>query len=357
MTWAAIAAGVPAAEAAPEVAATATRVAALRHEALSFAADAVRAVVQWHRPVRWGGRVRPGPAGQLGLDPARFGEAMHALRNLPEPYPFGDVATLFDEHVSRFVPGAARWGTWKRLEASDVHEHLFGPLGLIDEAMLVVEDDGHVVAAISVYRRRRQGELGRDDLARLDELAPRIIDAFVRSHRLERELLPDVRGLVVLGGDGRVEMANEAAARWLALVDALGYGAGVAPLPPTIDGAVGALHAVGPAVAELMRLEGTDGEARYLVEVTAPEAPRRRRAVFLTDRQREVAAFASHGATVPEIARHLGLGRETVRAHLKEVYRRLGVSNRAELVKTLDGVAPQDPVASSRPRSRTPGTP
>lgn len=52
---------------------------------------------------------------------------------------------------------------------------------------------------------------------------------------------------------------------------------------------------------------------------------------LLTPRQRAVARAAARGATVPEMARDLGLGQETVRSHLREIYRRLAVRDRAQL--------------------------
>ncbi len=55
----------------------------------------------------------------------------------------------------------------------------------------------------------------------------------------------------------------------------------------------------------------------------------------LTPTQREVAARAAAGATVDEIAASLKTANNTVRSHIKEVYRRLDVANRVELVRAL----------------------
>lgn len=85
-----------------------------------------------------------------------------------------------------------------------------------------------------------------------------------------------------------------------------------------------------------------------LIDPSAPTAvrvlllaPRRQQrpswlqGVSLTPRQREVAELASYGATTDEIASHLGISPNTVRTHLKAVYRDLGVANRVELAATL----------------------
>jgi DNA-binding NarL/FixJ family response regulator len=55
----------------------------------------------------------------------------------------------------------------------------------------------------------------------------------------------------------------------------------------------------------------------------------------ITPRQREVAEFAAVGATVGEIAAQLGISLNTVRTHLKGVYRTLGVASRVELAYAM----------------------
>ena len=51
--------------------------------------------------------------------------------------------------------------------------------------------------------------------------------------------------------------------------------------------------------------------------------------------QRETVKYAAAGATLSEIAQALGRKPETVRTHLREAYRRLGVSSRLELARAL----------------------
>lgn len=55
----------------------------------------------------------------------------------------------------------------------------------------------------------------------------------------------------------------------------------------------------------------------------------------LTPRQLQVAKAAAAGESVPEFAARFGISRHTVRRHLEEVHRRLGISRRAELVRLL----------------------
>jgi DNA-binding CsgD family transcriptional regulator len=81
---------------------------------------------------------------------------------------------------------------------------------------------------------------------------------------------------------------------------------------------------------ELRPLVGEDGPRvlANLVPVTAARVPALAR---LSPTQATIARYAGSGATVPEIARTLDRSAETIRTHLREVYRRLGVTSRVEL--------------------------
>ena len=52
--------------------------------------------------------------------------------------------------------------------------------------------------------------------------------------------------------------------------------------------------------------------------------------VKLTDRETEVLQRVAKGYTLPEIAQQFGLSRHTIADHIKQVYRKLNVSSRAE---------------------------
>jgi DNA-binding CsgD family transcriptional regulator len=75
--------------------------------------------------------------------------------------------------------------------------------------------------------------------------------------------------------------------------------------------------------------------------------PERRRAPNpfdgLSPRQRQVAELAALGGSAKHIAIKLGVGYETVRTHLKNVYRMLGVATRTELVRVARGDLVPDP--------------
>src|SRR5207302_11368418 len=64
--------------------------------------------------------------------------------------------------------------------------------------------------------------------------------------------------------------------------------------------------------------------------------PRRRTSVgvdALSRREREVALLASRGETALEIAEHLYVSKRTVESHLVNIYAKLGVASKTELIR------------------------
>lgn len=87
------------------------------------------------------------------------------------------------------------------------------------------------------------------------------------------------------------------------------------------------------AEARIRHLQGP--EPYFLVELFAATPVQLAADADLSPCQRQVATRAAAGATVREIAQALESGQETVRTHLRESYRRLGVANRLELARAL----------------------
>jgi DNA-binding CsgD family transcriptional regulator len=94
--------------------------------------------------------------------------------------------------------------------------------------------------------------------------------------------------------------------------------------------------ALGKLEAHMVRMEGPLGH-RVLVTLSSHGSKENDGLGTLSPRQREVARYAAVGATATETAVQLGISGHTVRQHLKVVYRALGVSNRVELARALDG--------------------
>jgi LuxR family maltose regulon positive regulatory protein len=96
----------------------------------------------------------------------------------------------------------------------------------------------------------------------------------------------------------------------------------------------------GPALAGLLRrglVMGALPEYGHSVLAGFAEdaGPVRRRGLVepLSERERQVLRYLPGSLSVPEIARELYVAPSTVRSHLKAIYRKLGVSRRAEAVK------------------------
>jgi len=74
---------------------------------------------------------------------------------------------------------------------------------------------------------------------------------------------------------------------------------------------------------------------------TAGALPDRRASVgrlaYLTDREREIATLVGSGGSNKQIARQLDISERTVKAHLTEIFRKLGIADRLKLALLLAG--------------------
>jgi len=96
-----------------------------------------------------------------------------------------------------------------------------------------------------------------------------------------------------------------------------------------------------------------------LVPRASPDAPGRPVAgsVLLTRREAEVLPMLQQGSTNAEIAAALHVAVETVPAHARNIYRKLGVSSRRELAPIPPRAPPRDAEAPAPPPARHPVTP
>lgn len=93
----------------------------------------------------------------------------------------------------------------------------------------------------------------------------------------------------------------------------------------------GSLGAFSPAELErLLPLHGLMQMAAQQLPVALPD-----RLAGLTPREREVALLLQNGACNKTLARQLGLGLPTVKTHLINLFRKVGVRNRTELIGAL----------------------
>jgi DNA-binding NarL/FixJ family response regulator len=76
----------------------------------------------------------------------------------------------------------------------------------------------------------------------------------------------------------------------------------------------------------------------------------------LTEREREIARCLGKGSTNMEIAKELGIKKDTVKKHLRSVFGKLGVRRRAQVALLHGAVEPQGPLAARSPGTQGPPT-
>lgn len=217
---------------------------------------------------------------------------------------------------------------WRGLDFSRtwIHRELYGPCEISDEIRLLVFRGRRFVGWLGAWRRG--GERFAPNIGRI--LAP-LVEPAVSALSLAEELAPDPLGdegaHLVVDPRGVVQHASKAAVSFAEpprremvarVVRAFDRGEG--------DGR-GSIAGCG---VRTVRLDGEAGVA-YLVLVTPGQRVELSAEADLTPAQQEVARHAAAGATVRQISRSLGKRPETVRSHLREIYRRLGIASRAEL--------------------------
>jgi len=66
------------------------------------------------------------------------------------------------------------------------------------------------------------------------------------------------------------------------------------------------------------------------------------RLAYLTRREQEIAALIANGGTNKQIARQLAISESTVKAHLTEIFRKLGTADRLKLALLIAGIDTTD---------------
>lgn len=182
------------------------------------------------------------------------------------------------------------------------------------------------------------------DWRRLGWLAEPLKAALSAAERLETAHLPRGPGYLLVSPSGAVVHASAVAECLVSSgafsTPARGPGAGVR---------LGLTRAAASAwvSSSVESCGSTTGSVAYLVSASPSARPSLGPGASLTEAQRRVAELAAAGATVVVISAQVGSKPETVRTHLREVYRRLHVATRLELAAAL---APRGGSAPGRER-------
>lgn len=102
-----------------------------------------------------------------------------------------------------------------------------------------------------------------------------------------------------------------------------------------------------PAIAAVFQAFATGDQPRNVKPgLPTPLAP-------LSPRERQIALLVAQGFAVQDIARLLGIQRETVRTHIKAVYRKTRTHTRVELTRMVLGARPRaEPRRQAAPAKR-----
>jgi DNA-binding CsgD family transcriptional regulator len=191
-------------------------------------------------------------------------------------------------------------------------------------------DRGRFVARVVAIPNRRSEPMRR----RLNALTTPLRKLLVEVDRELRTALPQKPGFAVFKADGDLQLADETALAWLdatAIQRTIGHQVSI---HAARERPFWSFSTAGVEV-RLMSLNGNEGPA-YLAELRQAQPLTLTALSHLTPMQRKVAEQASTGLTVGEIAKALTVAPETVRTHLREIYRRLSVSSRLELSRAMD---------------------
>lgn len=201
--------------------------------------------------------------------------------------------------------------------------------GYRDSARVLVYDDLHFSQYVGVQDARQAGLVG-SALHEANTLLPSLAAGLVFAVRKDQELL-DRRPTLVVGANGQVLEASRAAAEWLDSGRRAMIGSLVRQFDRTADDESEGM--VDFARYRIVRL--VESTSRYIVMLDRVGLTQRTNHALLTGREQEVADLLVAGATVRETAKWLDMSENTAKNHIRSIYRKLAVANRAELVHAL----------------------
>jgi DNA-binding CsgD family transcriptional regulator len=238
-------------------------------------------------------------------------------------------------------------------------------LGFGAELRAVFRTGSSCVGNVALVREEGQPDFSEQEVAFVARIGPHLADGLRGALLRETAgagMSDRAPGVIVLDRHGSVRSLTDQASFWLEQFPR-DRGTGL-ELPAAVHAvATRALAApaaeTSPAPTASMRLTSgrwltihaatlqSDGPENAVAVTLAPAAAREleplRVALYgLTPRESEVARLLTRGASNDEIAGALWISRHTVKDHVKAIYAKLGVANRAELSAKLfyEGVSP-----------------
>jgi DNA-binding CsgD family transcriptional regulator len=275
------------------------------------------------------------------------------------------------------------------LKATRFYKEFIKPEGWRHAAGLLFWDGPRFIGHIGILRTKAQGDFTPAERALLDELHPHLDAAVQRVALLDRErqtgsalqsgFAHAPEGRMILDLDLAPVFANHAAeqtcAYWSLGPDALALKTALLRKQFTLPDDIAKASRELVADYELLVRENRHAGATVVREIRHPSIPglsariqilqsrtptafkpsllvelsrvevqgRQARSVpdfALTQSERRVAALAADGKSNAEIGSHLGLSVHTVRAHLREVFSKIGIQRRAQLGQAFSSRRP-----------------
>jgi DNA-binding NarL/FixJ family response regulator len=192
---------------------------------------------------------------------------------------------------------------------------------------------GILVGWVGAHRVAGETYFGAEVVRRVQPRADAYVHCLDMAHSLEGAGAGE-RGIVLFTAGGDASFACQTGRAWLRdgtllarIRTALAAGE---PCTPFFS------HG---AIVRITPLTGATGDQLHCAEIAPLSAWQVPELVRLSVQQRRVAELAAVGATVPEIARALGLSASTVRTYLRKVYDSLGIATRLELAEAVRSIA------------------
>lgn len=220
-------------------------------------------------------------------------------------------------------------------DESHQYRHHWVPNRIHDQIRLLVYSGPRFIGWVGGFRRKGQPKFDVRDRRRMARLVTGVRGALCAADTLDRQSGLESHAFLVVRPDGTVDCASRAAVQWL---DTRGTREAVRRTVRRWErrgDAVPTQTLAAGAQVEVARLDASS-PVRYLLTISPWTAPTLASDAELSPHQREIAAFVASGASSDEIARTLGRSRETVRSHVRTIYRRLGVQSRLELSRALE---------------------
>jgi DNA-binding CsgD family transcriptional regulator/PAS domain-containing protein len=255
--------------------------------------------------------------------------------------------------------------------------------GIADIMQTVVLREAHRIAILTASRHEDVGMLRDEDVATMRLLVPhvrravKIIDILdakkIEAHTLAATLDTFIAGAVVVGEEGRILHANDAARRMLSARRPIAAVDGVLTVRDTaaneeLSAAIRLARAneaeIGnsgisvplrneePSVAYVLPLAHGELRTRLMPQATAAVFIMRpddalasslgglARQFDLTGAETRLLELLCADATLAEAAKRLGISHETARTHLAHVFSKTGVSRQADLLTLVNRMIP-----------------